>query len=264
MFTTHTQTSSNHRRMCIAATVLAAGLAAADGATMQARQDLPSAEQVLDAYVSAIGGLAVLERVQNRVSTAVMRIPAAGIELTVVTYQARPNLMYTAIDSAATGKVESGSNGTVVWRLSATTGPQLIEGKERALQVNMNLFDRLVYWRKTFDAVETSGVEDVAGRACYRIVATKADLPPQIYYFDRASHLIVRFVTTLEIQAGSVPMESTVEDYRSVDGVLLPHKTTVKSLGQERIVTMSTIEQNVELPADRFALPPEIARLLKK
>jgi hypothetical protein len=252
------------RPMRIAAAMLTAGLAAAHGATPQARQGMPPAGQVFDAYVNAIGGLAALERVKNRVSTAVMSIPAAGVSLTVTTYQARPHFTYLVIDSAATGKIESGSNGTVAWRLSATAGPQLIEGKEKALQLNMNVFDRLVYWQKTFDAVETAGVEDVAGRPCYRVVATKADIAPQTYYFDQVSHLLLKFVTTLETEAGSIPMESTVDDYRPIDGVLQPHKTTVRSLGQERIVTMSKIEQNVDLPADRLALPPEIAKLVKK
>jgi hypothetical protein len=63
---------------------------------------------------------------------------------------------------------------------------------------------------------------------------------------------------------GAIPVESFPGDYMRIDGILLPRKNVVKTVGPERIATIESIEQNVDLPADRFALPAEIKALVKK
>jgi len=76
--------------------------------------------------------------------------------------------------------------------------------------------------------------------------------------------LLVKVSMTMESQAGTIPLESYLSDYRSVDGVLMPYKAVIKTIGPERISTVDGIEQNVNLPADRFALPAAIKALIKK
>ena len=43
---------------------------------------------------------------------------------------------------------------------------------------------------------------------------------------------------------------------------LIPHKLEVDVMGQKRLITTDRIEHNVELSADRFALPPEIRAIV--
>ena len=159
-----------------------------------APQALPKAEQILDRYIEAIGGLAAMEKINNRVTKGTMDIPTAGVKLSITVYQARPNKYYSVMDSAATGKVETGSDGEVVWQISTTSGPQIFEGKEKASQLHLNVFDRLAYWRKIFKQVETTGTEDVAGKSCYKVLATPPDLAPQTLFFDKESGLLVKLV----------------------------------------------------------------------
>ncbi len=227
-------------------------------------ESLPKAEQVLDRYVDAIGGLAALEKIRNRVIRATTEIAGAGMKLSTTLYQARPNKSYTVVESPVTGKIESGTDGEIAWTISALSGPQMFEGKEKATQLHMNTFDRLVYWRKVFKQVETAGVEDVNGKACYKIVFTPFDLMQQTVLFDRETYLPVKVVMTIESRSGAVPTESYLSDYKAVDGVLLAHKTVVRVMGQQRISTIDGVEQNVDLPADRFALPQEIKSVIKK
>jgi len=53
-------------------------------------------------------------------------------------------------------------------------------------------------------------------------------------------------------------------DYRDLGGVLQPHKVTVEVAGQKRVMAVHCIEQNVELPKDKFALPGEMKAPLNK
>ncbi len=228
------------------------------------QEALPKAGEILDQYVEAVGGLAALEKINNRVVKGSMEIAGAGIKLSLTIYQARPNKAYTITSSPATGKVETGTNGEVAWQLSDLTGAQVMEGKEKANFLHMNIFDRPVYWRTSFQKVETAGVEEVSGKPCYKVVATPPDLPSQTMFFDQETHLLVRVMMTVESQAGTIPADAYISDYRPVDGILLAHKTVTKLMGQERISTMESVEQNVDLPPDRFDLPAEIKAIIKK
>ncbi len=229
-----------------------------------AQEAPPSAEQIMDRYVDATGGLAAYDKIDNRVVRSTLEIAGAGVKLSVTAYQAKPGKAYSIVESAMTGKIESGTDGSVVWEMSAMAGPQIKEGKEKALLLHLNTFDRLAYWRKSFKTVETSGLEDVNGRPCYRVLATPHEAPPQTLFFDRDTHLLSKLTMTMETQAGTVPMESYFGDHKAVDGIRIPHRVTVKLLSQERIGTVESVEQNVQLPPDRFDLPPAIAALVKK
>jgi outer membrane lipoprotein-sorting protein len=257
--------SGRRSLMIAAATMLLLVIVPTSAIVAQTPQTpLPKAEQILDKYVEAIGGLATLEKINNRVSKGIMDIPAAGIQLSVTVYQARPDKAYSVIESQATGKIETGTDGTSAWQITTTGGPQLMEGKEKAFQLHMNIFDRMVYWRKVYKQVETTGIEDVAGRPCYKIIATPPDLTPQTLYFDKETNLLARVSLTTDTQAGTISVESTPSDYRRVDGVMLAFKNVIKTIGPERVTTIDKFEHNVNLPADRFAPPAEIKALIKR
>ena len=248
--------------LTVAALLLAVPGAFVDsGGSLPMQDKLPGAEQILDQYVEAIGGLPALGKVNNRVTKGTMEIAGAGVKLSITTYQARPNRSYTVVDSPATGKIESGTNGEIAWQVSALTGAQLMEGKEKANLLHMNIFDRVVDWRTSFQKVEAAGVEDVSGKPCCKVVVTPKDLPPQTMFFDKETRLLVRVTMTVESQAGTIPSDSYLSDYKAVDGVLLPHKIVTKLMNQERVTTMESIEHNVQLPADRLEIPAQIKAL---
>jgi len=251
-------------RIASAAMIFLGLLSTAAAGARQPRQTPPTAEQILGRYVEAIGGLAALEKINNRVTYSKANIAAAGITMSAIAYQAKPNESYSVLESAATGKIESGTTGEVAWQISATAGPQIFEGKEKSYFLHINVFDRLANWRKAFSRVEAAGIENVAGVPCYKIIMTPQDLPSQTIFFDKASWLPIKIAMTVESQAGSIPIETLFSDYRAVNGVLQAHKSVIKSLGPDRTITVEKIEQNVDLPPDRFALPAEIKGLLKK
>ena len=124
--------------------------------------------------------------------------------------------------------------------------------------------DRFAYWRQAYQKVETVGVEEVSGKSCFKVTATPAAGPVQTLYFDPETHLVIKIATTIETPQGTIPVESSFSDYQATNGVLLPRKSVMKVATQERIVTVQSIEQNVELPTDRFDAPKEIKTMLQK
>jgi hypothetical protein len=51
-------------------------------------------------------------------------------------------------------------------------------------------------------------------------------------------------------------------DYKEVDGILIPHRSETDVAGTKRLLTIHSIEQNVDLPEDRFHPPADVQKLI--
>jgi hypothetical protein len=230
----------------------------------QAPGKTPTAEQILDRFVETTGGLAAYDKLQNSVSKGALEIPAVGITVNLTVYSARPNKMYTVAESPAIGKNERGSNDTIFWEKSTMQGARIIEGEELAEAQREAAFEGLVYWRELYDSVAVSGTDTVAGSPCYKVVMKAKGGKARTLSFDEKSGLLARTLTTVQTQMGEVPIESFPSDYRKVGDVMQSFKSTVKVMGQERVMAMTSIEYNAAIPDSVFALPADIQALLEK
>lgn len=245
----------------VACLALVAPLAA--GAFAGASEEaLPPADEILDAFIDATGGRDAYDRIDNRVTRGTMNVVGQGIAMDLTIYSARPGKLYMVIESGATGRIEKGTDGEVVWENSAMMGPQIKEGQEKADFLREAILDKFARWREIYGNAESAGVETVDGRPAYEVILTPPDGKPQSWFFDRDSKLLVKVALTVENPMGVIPVETYLSDYRETDGVRIPHIAKVVVMGQERVMTTQSVEQNVDLPEDRFDLPDEIRALL--
>jgi hypothetical protein len=226
-----------------------------------AAQDAPPAAEVLDRFVEATGGIEAYDAVENRKTVASMDIPAQGMTFTLTMWSKRPNQVYTEIENAMVGKITKGVSGDVVWENSIMTGPVIREGDERESALREAAFERYVYWRDNFEKAELAGEETVDGTDTWKVVLTPASGEPSTMYFDKESGLLKRVDTVASTEMGKIPVEAHLSDYRDVDGIKLAFKTVISLLGQERVFTTESVEQNVEIPEGMFDLPGEIKAL---
>jgi hypothetical protein len=252
--------SLERTRLILPALLLAAMCMAS--AHAQPGEKLPAAEKILDRYVEVTGGEQAYAKLKNRVSKAKFEIPAQGIKADLTIYSARPNKLYTLLESDAFGKIEKGTDGEVAWELSVMMGPQIKEGEEKALLMREATFDGVTHWRELYKKVECVSLEAVDDQPCYKIVLTPAEGAPVTRYYDKQSGLLVKVEMNVTTPMGTVPLESYISDYKPVDGVLLPYKVRVLVMGTERLITTQSTEHNVKMPADRFELPQEIRALV--
>jgi len=248
-------------RLVLGVLVVAVGLALSIGTASSAE---PTAEDLLDKFVEAMGGKAAMEKVENRVTRGKLEMAAQGIEMSLTIVAARPNLNYTLIESDMTGKIERGCDGEVVWENSAMMGAQIKEGQERTDFLRDSMFDKWLHWREIYPEVEYVGTETLAEKPVHKIVVTPEDGKPQTLFIDQDSNLAVRVDMVVENPMGTFPVISYLKDYRAIDGILVPHIVEVEVMGQKRVITTSSVEHNVELPADRFAVPSEIRAILEQ
>ena len=229
-----------------------------------AASPLPAGDAIIAKYVEATGGVAAYDALKNRVAHARMEILGAGVVLDVTIYAARPASLLMIIESEATGRIESGVSDGVVWENSALRGAIVKDGAERDEALRDATFDRMAHAPDYHTRIECTGLVDVGGKPAYRVVATPTTGSPQTLFFDKESALLVRMESTVASAGGQIAVVSEPGDFRKVGALLMPFTSRMTVMGQQRMLTVETVEQDVALPADRFALPAEIKALVKK
>ena len=235
---------------------------AGTGTGAKVEETHPSAEAILDGYVQASGGLEAYARIENQVSRGTFEIAQQGLKGSLTIYHARPNQMYTRLELAGLGTVESGISGDIVWENSVATGPRIKQGQEKADALREATFDKFARWREIYPEVEYARTENVAGKPCHAVMLKPESGQPLTLYFDRETYLVSKVVAVAETQMGTIPTESYPGDYREVAGLLLPHSNRVKVITQERLISIESVEHNTALPAGVFDMPPEIQALV--
>jgi hypothetical protein len=249
--------------------LLAAVAVFAGGRAWAQDTKLPTAEEVINKSIEALGGQAEFAKIHNRVLKGILEVTGQPNKITLTIYEAEPNKRYSLTDVPGMGKVESGSDSNVCWQITPM-GPAVLEGADRALALRQATFNDLLHWKQLYQKVECVALETVDEHACYKLVMTPAEGQgePEIAYYDSKTYLPTKSVMTMKGPMGEMTLESVPSDFKKVDGVLLPAKLTQTQkagpMSQTVSVTFDSVEQNVEIPADRFALPEPIKELLAK
>lgn len=187
-----------------------------------------------------------------------------GITMTVDGYSAKPNLMYALAESEALGTVERGTDGNIFWERSVMSGPRILEGAEAAEAMREAEFEKYARWREIYQTAELTGTDTVNGELCDAVTLTAEGSLPETLYISRESGLVLKIVSTIEHQMGQIPVTAYLTDYREIDGIKMPFKSSMEVMGQYRTMTMDSVAHNVELREGIFDLPEDIKALMEQ
>ena len=229
----------------------------------QQAEKLPSGESIVDRYVEVTGGRAAYEKITSDVTTGRMEMPAQGIKAALKSMRGKPGSR-SIVEIEGVGKMEEGSTGSVAWEKSVMTGARIKTGTEQAIALRTAALDREHNWRNYYSSAENQGLEAVNGEDCYKVVLTAKAGKPETRYYSKATGLLMRLSMTMPNPMGEIPAETTLSDYRDAGGIKMPFKTEMNVMGQKMSLSFESVKFNVEIPAEEFALPPDIAALANK
>jgi hypothetical protein len=222
---------------------------------------LPTAETLLDTFVEKAGGRAVFDRIANRRTTATATMSVLPGPAEVTTYLTKAGPFHVLVESGAIGRVEYGSDGRVVWEINPISGQQIKAGLERSRFMSLYSLDAASRWREVFKSVACTDLVIVEGSPAHKVAIVWLDGYSTTYYFDRASGLLVKIEYPMETTLGPGVQEVFLRDYRAAGGVLFPHVQVRREMGREMTLTFKSVEYNVEIPANRLALPDAIRKI---
>jgi outer membrane lipoprotein-sorting protein len=244
----------------IASTVICVGLGAVGMipavAQTAPKEEMPTVDQIIDKYVKAIGGKEAMQKITSRVAKGTFEMEQMGGDSTTEIYQKAPNKEYS-ITASPQGDFKRGFNGTAGWQdnpmvgLVDVTGGQLTDMKRGAD------FYRDIKLKELYSKRTLKGKESVNGHDAYVVELTPDEGSAETWYFDTDSGLAVRMQTSMETDNGTMDVDSSLSDYREVDGVKVPFNIH-QSLGQfEFTIKFNDVKQNVPIDDKIFDKPAQ-------
>ncbi len=215
--------------------------------------NLPTAQQVLEKYVQALGGAEALDKISSRVEkgtlsgfggkTFPVEIYAKAPEKRISIVHMPDNEMYTAFD---------GQSG---WLTGFGGRIQDMEGADLyAARLDAD-FRCLSDARKVFRQVRMAKPEKVDDRGAWVLLGITPGQPPVKLYFDKESGLLLREMRYAQTPVGRYPTQVDYADFREADGVKGPFRWTIARPGNSFTIQVSEIQQNVPVDDSKFAKP---------
>lgn len=224
-----------------------------------AQQQLPAASALIAKYVAAIGGPAMINA-KSIVTKGGMSMPSAGINGTVEMTQAGTNQMQMVTTIAGMGDIQAGYDGTIAWAADPMQGPRILTGKE--MEQIRDEADRRTMVRdaQLFSAMQTVADTTMNGERCYEVKLTWKSGRETFDCFSPTTGYLVASRSIQTTSMGSVPVVSLFTEYKKFGAVTVATKTTMEMMGQQQILTISS----VELGNGATITPPPSVKALAK
>jgi hypothetical protein len=217
----------------------------------EAQPALPSADQILDKYLAAVGGADALNNINTRVQKG--SIDAFGKTYPIEIYSEAPEKRIS-LTHPPTGTSVTAFNGEVGW-LSMPGGFHSMtaaEGEAARIDAELRFAARVRELYKDFKVLPG---EPVGGRATYLVVAKAPGKPTLNLYFDQDDGLLLRLIRFAETPLGRNPTQVDYSDYRQTDGVKLPYRWTLARPNGAFTIQVESVQQNVPVDEKLFVMP---------
>jgi hypothetical protein len=216
-------------------------------------------DEILQRHAEAVGGTARWQTIRTlRMSGRASAGP--GREALVTREIKRPGRVRTEFTFQGTTGVFA-VDGRRGWQISPLTGmlePRLMDPDEAlAAAAQAEPESALAAARTQGAMLALVGRRAVAGRETLHVRVTAKNGTVQDHFVDAETYLTLRMTTTRLIGGRPVEVETAFSDYRSIGGLVLPHRIEMGSPSRpERLqIVVETIELNVPIDDARFKPP---------
>ena len=216
---------------------------------------MPTADEVLEKSIKAVGGKEAIMKITSRVEKGMFELPSMGVSTPVEVYAKAPNKAYFFLDVPSYGVVQDGFDGTTAWAQDPQSGLREKTGTELAEVKLDEDFYRAVKLKELYSKRELKGVESVGGREAYVVVLTPTGGSAEKLYFDKENGLLVQRDMERDGGQGRGPVQQFLSDYKEVDGVKVPHTLRIVSGIGEIILKITEIKHNVAVEDSKFSKP---------
>jgi len=219
--------------------------------------DAPSAEQVLDKYIQAIGGASRVASLTSFVAKGNSGGYGPEGDKRPVEIFAKASGQRTTIIHTLDGDSTATFDGRAGW-IAAPHRPvpvlALTGGELDAAKVDTQLsFPAQI--KQAFGGWRAGAVTTINDRPAQVLEGTSPGGTLAKLYFDKESGLLVRLVRFAPSKVGRRPTQIDYADYRDVAGVKLPFRWTVTWLSGVDSFELTDVQPNVPIDAKRFAKP---------
>lgn len=221
-----------------------------------------TADELIARYVKTVGGT---ERIGA--AKTLRRVGkffgGGGFEADVVQENKRGGLVRQEFSLQGMTAINA-YDGKVGWKIDPFGGKKdaeaLSEEEMHGILVDADFDDPLINYREKGSKAEFIGMDQFEGTDVYKVRVTLSNGDMRDYWLDTDSYVPIRVDDKRMIRGTEQVVETTLGDYKPVNGWYLPFSMESGLKGRDKSkVTLARIDANVPLDDARFAKPPQAA-----
>jgi hypothetical protein len=224
-------------------------------------EGVPSANQVLDKYIDALGGAQRLSRLSSFVATGTsLGYEGLGGGGSFQILAKAPDQRVVQIvfkDHPERGdsiRVFNGRNGWVKSPRGLLTEYELTGSELDGLRLDaLMAFPGQI--KQNLNNLRVGNPDDINGKEVQVVQGTSAKGILVTMYFDKQSGLLVRMIRYSRSPVGRIPTQSDYADYRDVGGIKFPFQYTYSWLDGKDAFKLTDVKTNVAIDAAKFNKP---------
>ena len=219
----------------------------------ETKVSLPSADQLLDKYLSAIGGTDALQKITSRVQKGTLTA-FGGQHFAVDVYSKAPDKRVSIMHLQG-GDSFTGFDGKQGW-LSVPGRVHMMSAAENAAaRIDADLY-LPAHLKTLYEKFRVDVGEKIDGHDTYVVAGRTEGQPPLRLYLDKESGLLLRLVRYAETPLGLNPTQIDYADYRDANGLKAPFRWTLARPGNRFTIQVEQLQQNVPVDDSKFVIPP--------
>lgn len=182
----------------------------------------PSADEVIERYIHAIGGRDALERVRTMEILATYEEPQYELVTPTRILKKRPD--FRVVELPEIGIAEGYDGASWEYRRSGDEIVRTGGAAEAATRRGAEFDESVVDWKLKGHSVSLVGSSEVFDSETWEVRVTLADGWEKTYFFDKGSFLIVARKKAMPIHARGEDVEtiSKITEYRTVKNIRMP------------------------------------------
>lgn len=218
-----------------------------------------SADEVINNYIKAMGGLEKLQSVKSMRMEG--KFAMGPMEVAFKQTYKRPLMVIMEVTIQDKLMIQA-YDGTQGWMLNPFTGktePEAMpKDAEKAMKRNADFEGLLINYKEKGNQAELIGKEKVDSTEAYNIKLTNKEGEISNYYISAESYLLLKEVSVMKTEGKEATIETIVSDYKPVDGMMIPYSIELKvsenPMGSQKI-TIEKVELNVAVEDSFFKMP---------
>jgi outer membrane lipoprotein-sorting protein len=212
----------------------------------------PTADDVIQKYVAAMGGADAIRKITSRVEKGSILVGDSKTPIEVLTKA--PNKRVT-ITSSGNGASFTAFDGNAGWMGSTGRPARSMSPAESGASALDAEFAIALRLKELFPQIRRAHPEQIGGAMCDVLIGSGPGRPPVRLYFDQSTGLLVRMVRYAETPVGRNPTQIDYADYRDSEGVKIPFRWTLSRVNGRFTIQIAEVKSNVPLDDAKFAKP---------
>ncbi len=228
---------------------------AAPQASPAATPALPTADNIFNKYITAIGGPAAIGKLSSRQAKGTIT-QANGNSFQFELEQSGPDKFHLLVTTPQ-GSLERGFDGKTAWEKTAR-GVREITGSELANYRAANSLFSFINLKDQYARPPRVRKDKLNDKDVYVVDGQTTDGRRMRLYFDATTGLLLRRMTSLTTIIGLIPDQVDFEDYRDVDGVkfaFVGRSATTEAGNPTSARTFTEVKVNVPVDDAKFRMP---------